>query len=119
MYYIWQWFAQAAGGRDEIIRHALAVVGNDLIVSGQGFTGNERYRVSTWNRTQKRFTNLIYSSGGSGTSSAQVSIPATVQIGKRFNHAVLKVFSGEGLKNGSFYKADIITKNINPTTERG
>ena len=24
MYYAWRWFAQAGGGRDEVIRHALA-----------------------------------------------------------------------------------------------
>ena len=118
MYYVWQWFAQAGGGRDEVIRHALAFeLGNDLIVSGQGYTGNERYRVSTWNRTQKRFTNLIYSSGGSGTTPAEVSIPATVQTGKRFNHAKSRTsFQGEGFRNGSFYKVDVITKNINPAT---
>ncbi|MEL0099415.1 MAG: hypothetical protein VW907_07670, partial [Opitutae bacterium] len=118
MYYVWEWFAQASGGRDEVIRHALAgEVGNDLIVSGQGYTGNERYRVSTWNRTQKKFTNLIYSSGGSGTTPAQVSIPATVQTGKRFNHAKSrKSFEGEGFRNGSYYKVDITTKNINPNT---
>jgi hypothetical protein len=118
MYYVWQWFAQAGGGRDEVIRHALAgEVGNDLIVSGQGYTGNERYRVSTWNRTQKKFTNLIYSSGGSGTTPAAVIIPATVKAGKRFNHAnSRKSFQGEGFRNGSFYKVDIITKNINPET---
>jgi hypothetical protein len=118
MYYVWQWFAQAGGGRDEVIRHALAgEVGNDLIVSGQGYTGNERYRVSTWNRTQKRFTNLIYSSGGSGTTPAEIRIPATVQSGKRFNHAKsCKSFQGEGFRDGSFYKVDITTKNINPAT---
>ena len=118
MFYVWEWFAQAGGGRDEVIRHALAgEVGNDLIVSGQGYTGNERYRVSTWNRSQKRFTNLIYSSGGSGKTPAEVRIPATVQEGKRFNHAKSrKSFQGEGFRNGSYYKVDITTKNINPVT---
>ena len=92
-------------------------MGNDLIVSGQGYTGNERYRVSTWNRTQKRFTNLIYSSGASGTTPARVSIPAKVQNGKRFNHVKSrKSFQGEGFRNGSFYKVDVTTKNINPET---
>lgn len=105
-------------GRDEVIRHALAgEVGNDLIVSGQGYTGNERYRVSTWNRTQKRFTNLIYSSGGSGIAEAKVSIPAQIQEGKRFNHAKSRRdFRGEGFRNGSYYKVDVTTKNINPST---
>ena len=118
MYYAWQWFAQAGGGRDEVIRHALAgEAGNDLSVSGPGYTGNERYRVSTWNRTQKIFTNLIYSSGGSGIAPAKVSVPAVIQPGKRFNHAKSRnSFQGEGFRDGSYYKVDIITKNINPTT---
>jgi len=118
MYYVWQWFAQAGGGTDEVIRHALAgEVGNDIIVSGQGYTGNERYRVSTWNRTQKRFTNLIYSSGGSGIAPAKVSIPARVQQGKRFNHDKSRLnFQGEGFRDGSYYKVDVSTKNIDSLT---
>ena len=118
MYYVWQWFAQAGGGTDEVIRHALAgEVGNDIIVSGQGYTGNERYRVSTWNRTQKRFTNLIYSSGGSGIAPAKVSIPAKVKQGKRFNHEKSRLnFQGEGFRDGSYYKVDVSTKNIDSLT---
>ena len=86
MYYAWKWFAQAGGGRDEVVRHALAGErGNDIAVAGPGFTGNERYRISTWNRTQQAFTTLVYSSGGTGEKMAKVSIPATVQTGKRFN----------------------------------
>ena len=86
MYYAWRWFAQAGGGRDEVIRHALARErGNDIAVSGPGYTGNERYRVATWNRTRKIFSVLIYSSGGNGEKSAKVSIPSTIQQGKRFN----------------------------------
>ena len=46
-----------------------------------------------------------------------VSIPATVQPGQRFNHAKSrKSFQGEGFRNGSYYKVDITTKNINPST---
>ena len=118
MYYVWQWFAQAGGGRDEVVRHALAgEIGNDLAVSGPGYTGNERYRISTWNRSQKIFTNLIYSSGGSGIKDAKVSIPAKVQEGKRFHHLKSRLdFRGEGFQNGSYYKVDVTTKNINPTT---
>jgi len=117
-FYIWKWFSQAGGARDEVIRHAMAgEIGNDLSVSGPGYTGNERYRVSTWNRTRKIFTNLIYSSGGSGIADAKVSIPAKIQQGKRFNHSKSRRdFRGEGFTNGSYYKVDVITKNINPTT---
>ena len=92
-------------------------VGNDIAVSGPGYTGNERYRVSTWNRTKKRFTNLIYSSGGSGIAPAKVSIPARVQQGERFNHDKSRLnFQGEGFSDGSYFKVDVSTKNIDPLT---
>lgn len=118
MYYAWKWFAQAGGGRDEVIRHALAGErGNDIAVAGPGYTGNERYRVSTWNRTQKKFTLLVYSSGGNGDKPAIVSIPATVQTGKRFNHENSKRdFRGEGFTEGQSYWVKVTTKNISLKT---
>ena len=114
MYYAWKWFAQAGGGRDEVVRHALAGErGNDIAVAGPGFTGNERYRISTWNRTQQAFTTLVYSSGGTGEKMAKVSIPATVQTGKRFNTKDSKQdFRGEGFANGDEFFARVVTKNI-------
>lgn len=55
-YYIWKWYAQIAGGSDEVIRHAIAgQAGNDIAVVGEGFTGNERYRLSSWNRTRQEY----------------------------------------------------------------
>jgi hypothetical protein len=60
---------------------------------------------------------LIYSSGGSGIADAKVSIPAKIQEGKRFNHSNSRQdFRGEGFPNGSYYKVDVTTKNINPAT---
>ena len=114
MYYAWRWFAQAGGGRDEVIRHALARErGNDIAVSGPGYTGNERYRVATWNRTRKIFSVLIYSSGGNGEKSAKVSIPSTIQQGKRFNtDSSKRDFRGEGFADGQKYFVQIETKNI-------
>ena len=118
MYYVWKWFAQAGGGRDEVIRHALAGErGNDIAVAGPGYTGNERYRVSTWNRTQQKFTTLVYSSGGTGDKPANVAIPATVQTGKRFNHKNSKRdFRGEGFTEGQSYWVKVTTKNISLKT---
>jgi len=118
MYYVWKWFAQAGGGRDEVIRHALAGErGNDIAVVGPGYTGNERYRVSTWNRTQKKFTTLVYSSGGTGDKPVNVAIPATVQTGKRFNHENSKRdFRGEGFTEGQSYWVKVTTKNISLNT---
>jgi hypothetical protein len=118
MYYVWKWFAQAGGGRDEVIRHALdGERGNDIAVAGPGYTGNERYRVSTWNRTQKKFTTLVYSSGGTGDKPVNVAIPATVQTGKRFNHENSKRdFRGEGFTEGQSYWVKVTTKNISLNT---
>ena len=56
-YYVWRWFAQIAASTDEVIRHAVAgEVGNDISVTGSGFTGNERYRIAAYNRTKKIFS---------------------------------------------------------------
>ncbi|MDG1173596.1 MAG: hypothetical protein P8M67_04790, partial [Opitutales bacterium] len=56
-YYIWRWYSQISGGSDEVIRHALAGErGNDINVLGIGMTGNEQYRISSYNRSRKTFT---------------------------------------------------------------
>jgi len=40
-----------------------------------------------------------------------------VQEGKRFHHLKSRLdFRGEGFQNGSYYRVDVTTKNINPTT---
>ena len=43
-------------------------------------TGNEQYRISSYNRTAKKFIVLIYSSGANGKGWADISIPATIQM---------------------------------------
>ena len=113
-YYIWRWYAQIAGGSDEVIRHAIAgEAGNDITVVGDGFTGDERYRVSSFNRTRKLFTILVYASGADGKSSATVSIPSKIKTGKHYNHDFSRVdFRGEGFSDGDVYYARIITKDI-------
>ena len=115
-YYIWKWYAQIAGGSDEVIRHAVAgEVGNDIAVVGEGYTGNERYRLASWNRTRQEFTVLIYSSGANGKHSAKVSIPSKIQTGRHSNHDQSKIdFRGEGFGDGETYGAHVITKDISP-----
>ena len=117
-YYAWRWFAQLAAGADEVIRHAVAgEVGNDIAVTGPGFTGNERYRVAGYNRTRDRFTVLLYASGASGQTSATVRIPSTIQTGRHANTGKLPHdFRGEGFVDGTRYRATIITKTMNDRT---
>ena len=114
-YYAWRWFAQFAGGSDEVIRHAIkGERGNDIQVSGNGMTGNEQYKISSYNRTKKSFKVLVYSSGANGKGNLEIVIPSTIQNGKHYNNKFSKVdFRGEGFKNGEKYKARIITKDIN------
>jgi len=117
-YYAWRWFSQLAGGSDEVIRHAMSGErGNDVTTFGNGLTGNEQYKLSSYNRSKKTFTVLIYASGAAGTGFANVSIPATVQDGKCYNNEFsAKDFRGEGFKDGQKYRARIVTKDINRTT---
>ena len=117
-YYVWRWYAQIAGGSDEVIRHAIAGErGNDVTTFGNGVSGNEQYKVSSYNRTKKSFTVLLYLSGGAGTGFVEVSIPSVIKDGQYYNNEFSKTdFRGEGFKNGAKYKARVVTKDINRTT---
>ena len=114
-YYIWRWYAQISAGSREVIRHAMAgEIGNDIAVTGAGFTGNERYRLASYDRTSDRFQVLIYASGANGKSPAKVSIPAMIQTGKYYNNEHSSVdFRGEGFSENAKYYARVITKMIN------
>lgn len=113
-YYIWKWYAQIAGGPDEVIRHAMAgEVGNDIRVWGVGFTGPERYRLSSYNRTKDRFVVLLYSAKATGKLWARVAIPSTIQTGRVYNNEFSKRdFRGEGFVDGERYYARVVTKDI-------
>ncbi len=113
-YYIWKWYAQIAGGPDEAIRHAIAgEPGNDITVTGEAFSGGERYRIAGWNRTRKAFTVLVYAAGADGDSSATVAIPSRIRKGRHYNRGDSKFdFRGEGFRNGDRYIARVITKDI-------
>ena len=119
-YYIWRWYAEIAGGSDEVIRHAIAGErGNDITTNGNGYTGNEQYKISSFNRTKKSFTVLVYASGSGRTGSLEISIPSTIQNGKYYNNEFSKIdFRGEGFKNGAKYNVRSITKDINKTSGR-
>ncbi|HAF58936.1 MAG TPA: hypothetical protein DCL00_05045 [Opitutae bacterium] len=116
-YYIWKWYSQISGGKDEVIRHAIAgESGNDIKVLGIGMTGNEQYRISSYNRTAKKFIVLIYSSGANGKGWADISIPSTIQNGKYYNNDDSTFdFRGEGIREGQKYTAKITTQEINRT----
>ena len=113
-YYIWRWFAQLAGGSDEVIRHAMAgEVGNDISVWGLGFTGMERYRLASYNRTRNSFRVLLYSSGATGKLWTKVGIPARIQNGASYNNEGSAIdFRGEGFPDGAKFTARIVTKDI-------
>ena len=113
-YYIWKWYAQIAGGSDEVIRHAMAgEIDNDITVYGAGYTGAERYRLSSYNRTEEKFTVLLYAGRASGKEWTKVSIPATIQDGRVYNNDDSKKdFRGEGFADGETYTARVITKDI-------
>jgi hypothetical protein len=113
-YYIWKWYAQIAGGTDEVIRHAMAgEAKNDITVTGPAYTGTERYRISSYNRTKDRFTVLIYAGGADAATSATVSIPSRIRNGRYFNNEFSAIdFRGEGFANGQHYQARIETKDI-------
>ncbi len=101
-YYIWRWYSQIAGGSDEVIRHAIAGErGNDITTNGNGLTGNEQYKLSSYNRTKKSFTVLVYANGAAGTGSLEVSIPSTIQDGEYYNNEFSKIdFRGKDLGMG-------------------
>lgn len=113
-YYIWRWFAQLSGGTDEVIRHAIAgEIGNDIAVVGTGYTGAERYRLASFNRTMQMFTVLIYSAGANGKQGAKVTIPATIQNGRHYNNQYSKIdFRGEGFAEGERFSVRIESKDI-------
>ena len=117
-YYVWRWYSQIAGGSDEVIRHAIAGErGNDITTSGNGVSGSEQYRISSYNRTRKSFTVLLYLGGGAGTGGVEVSIPSTIQDGKYYNNEFSRIdFRGEGFKDGAKYWVRVVTKDINRTT---
>ena len=117
-YYIWRWYAQIAGGSDEVIRHALAdEKNNDIVVKGKGYTGKEQFRIASYNRTKEEFVVLVYASGADGEDAATVSIPATIQTGKVYNNEFSRHdYRGEGFSKGDTYYAVVETHDLSRST---
>lgn len=113
-YYIWKWYSQLSSGKDEVIRHAMAHEHqNHITLLGPAFTGNERYRISSYNRSKKSFSVLLYASGATGKLWNDLTIPATIQTGIHSNTGNSKMdFRGEGFKDGEKFIATITTKDI-------
>ena len=113
-YYVWKWYSQLSSGKDEVIRHAMArEPENNITILGPAFTGKERYRMSTYNRTKKSFTVLIYASGATGKVWTDLTIPATIQTGVHSNNGSHEIdFRGEGFADGAKFIATITTKDI-------
>jgi hypothetical protein len=113
-YYIWKWYSGIAGGSDEVIRHAISgEPGNSIKAFGPGITGAEQYKVSSYNRSRKKFTVLLYSGGANAKSWARISIPARIQRGWHYNNEYSTTdFRGEGFADGDKYQAHVVTKNI-------
>lgn len=113
-YYIWRWYAQIAGGANEVIRHAIASeAGNDIELTGTPIGESTVYRIAAWDRTRQRFRVWLFVSGADGSSPVQVTIPATIQTGKHYNNLDSPIdFRGEGFPDDTAFEATISTKNI-------
>ena len=48
--------------------------GNDITVTGPGFTGDERYRIASFNRTREHFTVLLHTGDATGDDEYQCKI---------------------------------------------
>ena len=114
-FYAWRWYAQIAGGPNEVVRHAMAgEEDNDVIVSGPAFEGSkERYRISSYNRTKKSFMVLVYADGAKGDLPIKISIPSSIRTGRSYHDgSSARDFRGEGFKDGDVHRARCVTKDI-------
>ena len=60
-YYIWRWYHRLLEDQTKSSHAMAGERGNDITTNGNGFTGNEQYKISSYNRTKKSFTVLVYS----------------------------------------------------------
>ena len=101
-----------------MIRHAMAgETGNEVIVLGDGFAGSEKYKISSYNRTQNSFVVLLYAGEANGEGFLEVSIPSRIQDGKYYNNEYSSIdFRGEGFEDGMKYVARSTTKDLDRKT---
>jgi len=113
-YYIWRWYAQLSAGQNECIHHAIAgEEGNDITITGT--EEDKLMRMSSYDRTAKRFIVLLAKrEAKEAPNNLTISIPATIQIGARYNQD--KKFTGEGFSEGEQILVRWITEDVEAKT---
>ena len=113
-YYIWRWFAQLSAGQNECIHHAIAgEEGNDIVLTE--VDDEDFMRVCSYDRTEDRFIVLVARrKANRDPEDMTISIPATIQKGKRYNRN--NKFVGEGFAEGEKVRVRWITEDIEPKT---
>ena len=113
-YYIWRWFAQLSAGQNECIHHAIAgEEGNDILLTE---VDDENFmRMCSYDRTENRFIVLVARrKANRDPEDMTISIPATIQKGKRYNRD--GKFVGEGFTEGEKVRVRWITEDVEPKT---
>ena len=113
-YYIWRWFAQLSAGQNECVHHAIAgEAGNNIVLSGA--EDKDFMRMCSYDRTANRFIALAARrKAKNDPTDLTVSIPATIQRGKRYNRD--GHFVGEGFAEGEDVQVQWTTEDVEPKT---
>ena len=113
-YYIWRWFAQLSAGQNECIHHAIAgEEGNDITLGE--VKDKDFMRMSSYDRTADRFIVLVARrKANRDPEDLKISIPATIQKGKRYNRD--GQFVGEGFVEGEKVRVIWTTEDVESKT---
>ena len=113
-YYIWRWFAQLSAGQNECIHHAIAgEEGNDILLTE--VDDEDFMRMCSYDRTEDRFITLVARrKANRDPEDMTISIPATIQKGKRYNQD--NQFVGEGFSEGEKVRVRWTTEDVEPKT---
>jgi hypothetical protein len=113
-YYIWRWFAQLSAGQNECIHHAIAgEEGNDILLAE--VDDEDFMRMCSYDRTEDRFIVLVARrKSNRDPEGMTISIPATIQKGKRYNRD--NQFVGEGFSEGEKVRVRWTTEDVEPKT---
>ena len=113
-YYIWRWFAQLSAGQNECIHHAIAgEEGNDILLTE--VDDEDFMRMCSYDRTEDRFIILVARrKANRDPEDMTISIPATIQKGKRYNQD--NQFVGEGFSEGEKVRVRWTTEDVEPKT---
>ena len=113
-YYIWRWFAQLSAGQNECVHHAIAgEADNNIVLTGA--EDKDFMRMCSYDRTANRFIALAARrKAKNDPTELTVSIPATIQTGKRYNRD--GHFVGEGFAEGEDVQVQWTTEDVEPKT---